>query len=79
MQMGDWTKLDGKMHLNTKTGDVEIRYGSDDWFKQPLGNIKGTNAYQRVMDTFGKKEGLKTRKAVAQAVMKSIQFGKVER
>ena len=69
-----WTKLAGQLYLNFDTGDVEMRYGADGWFKKTLGNIKGTKVYDAVIMSYGKKEGKKIRIRAARAVMNSIEY-----
>lgn len=72
----EWTKLDGQMYLNLSTGDVQLRYGENEWFKKDIGNIKGTKTFQKILDTYGKKEGKNVRKAAARAIVKSITYKK---
>ena len=69
-----WTKLAGQLYLNLDSGNVEMRYGEDSWFKKKLGNIKGTKVYDAVITSYGKKEGKKIRLRAARAVMNSIEY-----
>lgn len=69
-----WTKLAGQLYLNIDTGEVEMRYGEDHWFKKTLGNIKGTKVYEAVVTSYGKKEGKVIRERAARAVINSIQY-----
>ena len=72
----EWTKLDGQLYINLSSGDIEMRYGEGGWFKKNLGNIKGTKTFQKILDTYGKKEGKNVRKAAARAIVKSITYKK---
>jgi hypothetical protein len=70
----DLTNLAGKLYLNTKTGDVEMKYGAGNWHTQKLGNIKSYPIFQRILDSYGKPEGKKIRMAAAAAIMKNIKY-----
>ncbi len=70
----EWTRLDGELYLNLSTGDVELRYGEGGWFKKNINNIKKTKLFKQILDTYGKKEGLRIRKAAARAIVKSISY-----
>lgn len=69
-----WTKLAGQLYLNLDTGDVEMRYGEDQWFKKKLVNIKGTKVYDAVITSYGKKIGKKIRLRAARAIINSIGY-----
>ena len=70
----EWTRLDGQLYLNISSGDVEFRYGEGGWFKKDIGNIKKTKLFKQILDTYGKKEGTRIRKAAARAIIKSIKY-----
>lgn len=70
----EWTKLDGQMYINLSNGDIEFRYGEAGWFKKNIGNIKNTKTFKKIIDTYGKKEGARVRKAAARAIIKSIKY-----
>jgi len=70
-----WTKLLGQLYLNLDTGDVELRYGEDQWFRKKLGNIKGTKVYDDIIMSYGTKKGKIIREKAAVVILKSIRYG----
>ena len=56
------------------TGDVEFRYGEDQWFKKEIGNIKGTKVFDSVLESYGTKDGKKIRLRAAKSIIKSISY-----
>lgn len=72
--MVKWTKLAGQMYLDLESGDVELRYGQDEWFQTKLGNIKGTKVFDDILKSYGTKEGKRIRQRAAIAISKSIKY-----
>lgn len=66
------TKLDGSLYIDKNNGDVFMIHST--WFKQPMGNIKDTDAFDIFTNSFGTKDGKKIRKALAVSIMKSVKF-----
>lgn len=64
------TKLDGNLYIDKETGDIFIIHGN--WLKTPVGSIQGTELFDIFDDSFGTKDGNKTRKAIARAILKSL-------
>lgn len=74
MSKNEWTKLAGQLYVNLMTGDVEMRYGEDQWFRKKLGNIKGTKVFDSVYESYGTKKGKKIRLRAAIAISKSMKY-----
>jgi len=68
------TKLHGAYYIDINSGDVYGIYGG--WHRIPIGNVKGTKAFRKVRETYGKRNGAKNRKALALAIFKGLTRGK---
>lgn len=64
------TKLDGNLYIDKISGDIFTIHGN--WLKTPLGTIQGTPLFEEFEESFGTKDGSKTRVAIARTIMKSL-------
>lgn len=67
------TKLDGNLYIEKNTGDIFTIHGN--WLKTPVVTIQGTPLFKEFEDSFGTKDGNKTRIAIAKVIMKSLNQG----
>ncbi len=73
-----WLNLLAKMiWVNTQNGDVQVWLGPRGWFKQTIGNIKGTKTLAAIIDSAGTKKGAEVRLKAVRLMIAGLKFPKV--
>ncbi len=73
-----WLNLLGRMiWVNTWNGDIQVWLGPRGWFKQTIGNIKGTETLGAIIDSAGTKKGAAVRLKAVRLMIRGLKFPKV--